>query len=406
MKKGLVFIAFFVACVFALGAVAADAQIIYGIKHPPAGSKTASIYKIDLSTSPCGLTLMASPTLSAAPTASWNGNAYDIMNDRYYFTQFDNTPKTLWMLENFSTSPTLVNAGNLSQSVSNGTFYKGAFYYIGHLTDDLNKVTLNPDGTILSEVKLVDVSGNTKSWYFGDIAYGLDGVLYGHVGQGNATINPEFFTWDGSAYGSYMGTGAPEALQIAFGDDGVLYGYAISNNKFYAINTSNGILTEQCTSTVDFSDLAEGVMPIQPPKINIKPGSDPNSINACSGGSTPVTIWGSETFDVTTIDVSQLIFASSSVKTVGKSGKSLCSIQDVGSFNDTFFDNLDPLPDGYPDLTCHFITSDLGLNDASTTGNISITGCDEGYNSGCTTSSSGYYEITATDAVNIVKDCE
>jgi hypothetical protein len=408
MKKCFVLIALFVVCVFALGAVAADAAVIYGIQHH--NSATANIYKIDMNT--CDRTLMASTTLNQAPGSSWNGNAYDIVNDRYYFTQFDDQdryPKILWMLDNFSTSPTLVQATDplqpLSERVSNGTFYNGKYYYMGHKTDNLWEVTFNADGTVASEVQLTDI-GN-KTWYFGDIAYGMDGILYGSVAQTTYNNNPEFFTWDGTTYTSYMATGAPEALQIAFGDDGVLYGYAIFNdNKFYAINTADGTLTEKCTSPMDFSDLAGAINPVAPPDINIKPGSDPNSINACSGGATPVTIWGSETFDVTTIDVNQLIFASANVKTVGKSGKSLCSIEDVGAPDEAYFDKLDPLPDGYPDLTCHFITHDLGLNDASPTADISITGCDDGYNSGCTTTSTGYYEVTATDSINIVKDCE
>jgi len=252
MKKHFVLITIFLTCVFALGAVASEAQVIYGIKHPK-GSTTANIYEIDADT--CVNTLMATPTLSQAPTASWNGNAYDIVNDRYYFSQFDNTPKTLWMLENFSTSPTLVPAGVLSASISNGTFYNGKYYYIGHLTDDLYEVTFDADGIVENEVKLADITEDSKGFYFGDIAYSRAGVLYGSTAIGNSTTNPTFFIYDGT-YTDFTSTGAPEALQIAFGTDGVLYGYAISNNTFYTIDTSDGSLTTKCYSDIDFSDLA------------------------------------------------------------------------------------------------------------------------------------------------------
>ena len=97
MKKYFVSIAICVLCFFAIGIVAANAQVVYGIKHPPSGSSApfkAYIYEIDLSTSTCGVTQIAVPELPTKPSASWNGNAYDIVNDRYYFSQFDNSPKT------------------------------------------------------------------------------------------------------------------------------------------------------------------------------------------------------------------------------------------------------------------------------------------------------------------------
>jgi len=149
----------------------------------------------------------------------------------------------------------------------------------------------------------------------------------------------------------------------------------------------------------------------KPPQINIKPGSDPNSINTCSQGATPVTIWGSETLDVSKIDQDQLLFASAAVKTVGRSGRSLCSIKDVGSYDASFPDNLNPTPDGYDDLTCHFVTFNLALDDSSTQAAVTITGCDDPTVTGdpghCDTGDPGYFEVvSATDSVNIVKDCE
>lgn len=259
MKKHFVLITICLACAFALGAVASEAQVIYGIKHSK-GSTTAGIYKIEykIETDSCVQTPMASPILSQAPTASWNGKAYDLVNDRYYFSQFDNYPKMLWMIENFSTAPKLVEAGELSASISNGTFYNGKYYYIGHLTDDLYEVTFDTDGTVLTESKLDDISNNTKTFYFGDIAYSLTGVLYGSTAEGSSGGTRTFFIYDGTTYTAFIDTEAPEALQIAFGDDGVLYGYAISNNTFYTIDTSNGSITPKCTSEIDFSDLVSG----------------------------------------------------------------------------------------------------------------------------------------------------
>ncbi len=81
--------------------------------------------------------------------------------------------------------------------------------------------------------------------------------------------------------------------------------------------------------------------------IDIKPGSDPNSINQGSGGVIPVAILGSETFDATAVDGSTCTLGDAAVKVVGKSNKLLCSIEDV---ND----------DGFLDQVCKFMTVDLG----------------------------------------------
>ena len=100
--------------------------------------------------------------------------------------------------------------------------------------------------------------------------------------------------------------------------------------------------------------------------------------------------------------------ASALTKTVGKSDKTLCSIEDVGSFDETQFDNLG-FPDAIDDLTCHFVTFDLDVSDDSTTADLNIVGCDDpgvvGGAETCETGDPGFYDITSTDAVNIVKDC-
>ncbi len=140
-------------------------------------------------------------------------------------------------------------------------------------------------------------------------------------------------------------------------------------------------------------------------KINIKPGSDPNSINLCSGGATPVIIFGSENFDVTTIDPNQLSLGTASVKTVGKSGRYLCSIEDVGAPDDGFFDSFNPNPDGHDDMICHFVTTDMDAEDTSETATVLIIGCDNP-SGGCAEEDPGYYMIIATDSVKIVKDCD
>ena len=82
-----------------------------------------------------------------------------------------------------------------------------------------------------------------------------------------------------------------------------------------------------------------------PVDIDIKPGSDPNSINLSSAGVVPVAILSSAEFDaVTEVDRDTIALAGATVRMVGKSNKLLCHEKDV---ND----------DGLDDLVCQVMTA-------------------------------------------------
>ena len=115
--------------------------------------------------------------------------------------------------------------------------------------------------------------------------------------------------------------------------------------------------------------------------IDIKPGSDPNSINLCSRGATPVAILSSNTFDATDIDSETLTMADAKVKMAGRSDRSLCNAEDV---ND----------DGLDDLVCQFLTFEL--TDMLDGSSVEATVHGETF---------GGAEFEGTDSVNIVKDC-
>jgi len=105
--------------------------------------------------------------------------------------------------------------------------------------------------------------------------------------------------------------------------------------------------------------------------IDIKPGSDPNSINLSSSGVIPVAILSSLVFDATTVDPDTVSLAGSSIKLVGKSGKLLAHQEDVNG-------------DGLTDLVCQVLTDQLllepgasaALLEAQTTAGIPIVGQD------------------------------
>ncbi len=84
--------------------------------------------------------------------------------------------------------------------------------------------------------------------------------------------------------------------------------------------------------------------------IDIKPGSDPNSINLGSNGNIPVAIFGTDTFDVTTVDPATIMLADAGVKARGKKGDLMSSFEDVNE-------------DGLLDLLIHIDTQSLVLSD-------------------------------------------
>ena len=181
-------------------------------------------------------------------------------------------------------------------------------------------------------------------------------------------------------------------------DSGILYGLIRTTSTFIpketrlvTINTGTGAATDLGALPDGFANI-EFRLPVIPSgpmnvDVDIKPGSDPNSINLCSNGAVPVAILGSDGLDgldgldVTQIDTSTLKFADAEVKVVGKKDQhTLCSFEDV---ND----------DGEIDLVCHFVTTDIGALDGDdTTAKVMGTLLD------------GTTQIEGSDSVNIVKD--
>ncbi len=108
--------------------------------------------------------------------------------------------------------------------------------------------------------------------------------------------------------------------------------------------------------------------------IDIKPGSDPNSINTKSNGVVPVAILGSDTFDVNDVDVSTLAFGPAAAPPAHDLSDPL-----------TLADHLqDVNMDGFTDLVSHYRQKETGLAfgdteaclTANLTGGGSISGCD------------------------------
>jgi hypothetical protein len=101
--------------------------------------------------------------------------------------------------------------------------------------------------------------------------------------------------------------------------------------------------------------------------IDIKPGSDPNSINPSSKGVIPVAILGTDIWDASTVDPSTLTFMAlgdfAGVSTQTTSGPIGFGFEDV---ND----------DGYIDLVAHFLTQYTWIDCTTQVGALSGTAFD------------------------------
>ena len=93
-------------------------------------------------------------------------------------------------------------------------------------------------------------------------------------------------------------------------------------------------------------------------EIDIKPGSDPNSINLGSKGVIPVAILGSATFNAADVDPSTVTLEGAPVRPKGKSGK-YGSLEDINN-------------DGDLDLVVHVVdfSADSGSTAATLTGEL------------------------------------
>ena len=109
--------------------------------------------------------------------------------------------------------------------------------------------------------------------------------------------------------------------------------------------------------------------------IDIKPFSDPNSINLDAVKQIPVAILSSEGFDATTCDPATVSLAGGSVRLVGKGNKFQSGIEDANG-------------DGLLDLVVHIDTADSMIQPGDSVAELTAT---------C-----GDLVITGSDAIRIV----
>ena len=206
-------------------------NIVYGIER-----YTGDVYGVNVLTGESWLEFVM-PTPPGANSASPNGLGYDSMTGRFYYTDYGlgTTPDTLYFWDGAQYNVGQIAAG----TVAAADIDDGKYYYIPSGTDDLYEIIFNTNGTKYSDLKLGDIANNLHGWTFdGDIAV-QDGILYG---WGKDSHGFEYFTYnlETPSFNLIKPT-YQQSLQLAFGSDGVLYGHrAGTGGYFYAIDTTNG----------------------------------------------------------------------------------------------------------------------------------------------------------------------
>jgi len=177
-----------------------------------------------------------------------------------------------------------------------------------------------------------------------------DGIWDGNTWQVN--IYPgEVKSTTISLYNSYGGSLEVEVSVLPDSlDDGSL-AFELDKTSFTMPGNSDADVTltvraSGSTTPGAYTAELEIVSEVPPtPAIDIKPGSDPNSINLKSKGVVPVAVLTTDDFDASTIDPGTLFFAGASPVR--------WTLEDVDD-------------DGDLDLLIHFKTQDLDLDENST----------------------------------------
>ncbi|MGH9509635.1 MAG: Kelch repeat-containing protein [Terriglobales bacterium] len=166
-------------------------------------------------------------------------------------------------------------------------------------------------------------------------------------GVGGAFV-PGFFANDVWVLANANGLGGtPTWTQLTFtgtpapnrGQHEATFDVASNRMTVFGGSDAGGVLNDTWILTA-----ANGI-PVLTVRIDIKPGSSPNSINLGSAGTIPVAILSTPDFDAPAeVDPDSLRLAGAAVNLIGKSRRFQCSSQDVNG-------------DGLPDLVCHFDTA-------------------------------------------------
>jgi hypothetical protein len=298
------------------------------------------------------------------------------------------------------------NAEDISDGNNNGSLINNIGFISGMvdeaftISDTTPGYVQVPNSSLLEPVKVtvdawVRADGTPGLWRY-IVAKGAEGCLaasYGlytglnsglqfYVFDGDSTfvVSPAATAadiWDGAWHhvagtydganvrlyldGTEIGVGTPTNIAIGYGlstDNDLVIGNYLDNGTCNAdppfsfigeideVELFNHALSAADIGAIYNAGSAGKCKAIQV-AIDIKPGSDPNSINLGSAGVIPVAIFSTDTFDATTIDPFSIDLNGATVKIVGnKNLKPLCNAEDADG-------------DGLVDLVCKVYTVDF-----------------------------------------------
>ena len=227
-----------------------------------------------------------------------------------------------------------------------------------------------------------DPSGDNKLYFFLIDTYNSDMiVVYGSTDITDGSYHHVVVTYDGTGTDSGVQIyvdGSPETMYTRGSWNSLSGADSILNNLPLQISGREGS-NYVFDGKIDEVRIWDTEFPDYTVDIDIKPGSDPNSINPKSKGLIPVAILGSDTFDVTDVDVETLLFGPDEATPAHDLTDPLVYAEHLQDVNG----------DGFTDLVSHYRTQATGI----------AQGDDEAMLTGTTTYG---MPITGSDSVKIV----
>lgn len=188
------------------------------------------------------------------------------------------------------------------------------------------------------------VIGNTAIINNMDLAIDSNDTLWATVGNRLWTLNTT--TGASTLVGAIAGIASGAVMGIMFDDQDNMYATAyVSNSPLYLVDT-NTLVATQVGNTGFFLPHGGDFRPdcVIHADIDIKPWSDPNSVNYKSKGVIPVAILTTGSFDATNVDPQTVEFGPNGAPIAHEDGH----VEDVDA-------------DGYLDLVLHFRTQQTGI---------------------------------------------
>ena len=305
------------------------------------------------------------PLFNGSINSSNFGNiAWSTFRDDELFIADSAPPGNMWRFI-FDAAGNAVPNGKIANTVSGiieVNAATGELFVPRSSPDRIERYLIDAFGNAVSNGSFTDAGLDTPH----DMAFSPWGELFVVNGFGNSISR---FVFDAAGNASANGLIAESSLNIPLGvdfspwgelfvanrNDGLIHRWNF-DDEFNAIFIGSFLHIGNTGFPTGIHDLQFAPSAVQV-ETDIKPGSDPNSINVKSTGVVPVAILSTADFDASSVDPSTVAFGPDEAAITHTAGH----IDDVNG-------------DGFPDLVLHFQTTETGIDcgdtSASLTGQI------------------------------------